>query len=99
MIHLFLFLLCIGGFACLALAMERHQEDRFGRVLAPGHTRALRIAGWLLLVGALWLAIGAMGTGFGLVAYSGHTSLAAGLVFVTLIALDRRSAARQPRRR
>ncbi|GAA5232766.1 DUF3325 domain-containing protein [Verticiella sediminum] len=99
MTHLVLLLLCIAAFACLALAMERHQCDRFGHALTHGQTRVLRAAGWLLLVVALWLSIAAMGTSFGLVAYSGHTSLAAGLVFLALLALERRTAARQPRRR
>jgi len=50
----------------------------------------LRAAGWLLLLAALWRAVHGLGWGLGLVAYSGHTSAAAGLVFVALVAWDRR---------
>ena len=46
--------------------------------------------GWALLLLALWRTVAAMGWGIGLVAYSGHTSAAAGVVFLALIAWGRR---------
>lgn len=85
-IHVVLLLLALAGFACLALAMIRHQEDWFGKVLSPCATRLLRVVGWLFLLLALWLAVAGMGWGFGLTAYSGHTSAAAGVVFIVLLA-------------
>ncbi len=83
-----------AGFACLALAMERHQRDVFGRLLRTAARRRLRFAGWCLLGAALWRAVAGMGWGFGLAAYSGHTSLAAGLVCLGLAAWNRRGGQR-----
>lgn len=88
--HLLVFLLALAAFAALALAMERHQQDLFGRELRGSATRNLRIAGWLLLFAALLLAVAGQGWNFGLVAYSGHTSAAAGMVFAALLAWNRR---------
>lgn len=90
--HGLAFVLCLPGFAALALAMERHQEDLFGQVFAPSLTRRLRLAGWGALLLALGVLVGAQGWGLGLVSFSGHTSLAAGLVFVALLLQGRRKA-------
>lgn len=90
MTHLSLFLLCVAAFAALALATDRAQQDVLGRELAPSATRRVRLLGWALLALALWLAVAAMGWGLGLAAYSGHTSAAAGLVFIALVAWNRR---------
>lgn len=88
--HISVLLLSLVGFACLAMAMIRHQEDLFGKTLGPYATRCLRVAGWQLLLLALWRAVTGMGWSFGLTAYSGHTSAAAGLVFMTLVILERK---------
>ena len=87
--HLLLLLLALAGFAALALAMERHQEDVFGKALSQRITRSLRIVGWISLLLCLWLAVAAKGWSFGLVAYSGHTSGAAGIVFIALLLWNR----------
>lgn len=84
--HGWVFLLCCLGFTALALAMARHQEDIVGRELNPRASAGLRWAGWLLLAGALLAIVRSMGWAFGLVAYSGHTSAAAGAVFLGLLA-------------
>ena len=97
-IHGVVQLLSLTGFMCLALAMIRHQEDLFGKALRPPVTRGLRGAGWLLLLLALWQAVAGMGWGFGLTAYSGHTSVAAGLVYVVLL-IDNRIKERLPHQR
>ncbi len=89
--HLVVLLLCVEGFGALALAMERHQHEVFGRTLAAPATRAWRGAGWLLLGAALALAVHNQGWGLGLVSYSGHTSLGAGLVFGLLVLRGRAS--------
>jgi hypothetical protein len=81
--------LCIAAFACLALSMERHQENLFGHALAAGLTRGLRIAGWIALVLALRMIVDDDGWALGLVRYSGCTSLAAGIVFGALIGYER----------
>jgi hypothetical protein len=85
-------LLCVPAFACLALAMARHQDAVFGKSLSRGASRTLRGIGWAGLLAALWPAVAARGWGLGLVYYSGCTSLAAGIVFCALIAHERRSA-------
>ena len=90
--HGLAFVLCLPGFAALALAMERHQEDLFGHAFAPSLTRRLRVAGWGALLLALGVLVGAQGWGLGLVSFSGHTSLAAGLVFVAVLLQGRRKA-------
>ena len=92
MIHVWTLLICVAAFAALALAMDRHQEDVFGRALPSRVTRLLRILGLTGLLLALWVIVGRQGWGLGLVSYSGCTSLAAGLVFLALVAHDRRRA-------
>ena len=87
--HAFIFVPSLLGFAALALATERQQEIQFGRALAPRRTRALRLAGWGGLLLALALAVGSQGWALGLVSYSGHTSVSAGLVFVALLLRER----------
>ncbi len=86
MSHLLAFALSLTGFAALAAAMNRQQRDLFGKVLRPGLTRLLLIAGALALLGALIVLVGRFDWGLGLVMFSGHTSLAAGIVVVGLIA-------------
>lgn len=87
--HAAVFLLGVLSFACLALSMARHQQDVFGAELRPAITRALSLCGWLLQAFALYLAGQALGWSQGLVAYSGHASLAAGVVFVLLMLWQR----------
>lgn len=89
------FMLCLPGFAALALATERQQEALFAHAFAPALTRRLRVAGWAALSLALCVLVGVQGWGLGLVSFSGHTSLAAGLVFVALLVQGRRQAARR----
>jgi len=87
-------LLCMCAFACFAMAMARHQETVFGRALTPAKSRWFRGAGWSALLIALSLTVAIQGWAFGLVAFSGNTSVAAGLVYCALIARERRRAGR-----
>jgi hypothetical protein len=80
--------LCVAAFACLAMAMERHQEMVLGASLTATASRILRCAGWCVLLIALWLAVAARGWALGLVCYSGFTSMAAGIVYGLLIVWD-----------
>ena len=89
MSHLLTFIACLAGFGALALATERQQHALFGQLLAPRATRVLRLAGWSALILALYVIVQAQGWGMGLVSYSGHTSLAAGVVLGELIVLSR----------
>lgn len=98
MTHLTAFLLSTLGFAALALAMERHQQDLFGHALATTVTRGLRVAGWAALALALVVTVQAQGWSVGLVSYSGHTSLGAGIVFGALVVAER-TRSRRPARR
>ncbi|MES2531401.1 MAG: DUF3325 domain-containing protein [Pseudomonadota bacterium] len=82
-------LLCVVGFACLALAMERHQEDLWDEPLAPAVTRVLRRAGWTLLAASLAFALVQPQSAVGLVAWFGWLSAAAGIVFVGLLLAQR----------
>jgi hypothetical protein len=93
--HLGTFLLGLLGFAALALATERQQEIHLGRALASNATRCLRIAGWTGLFLALSIAVGSQGWAMGLVSYSGHTSLCAGLVFSALLLRERLATLRK----
>ena len=87
--HLLTFIACLAGFGALALATERQQHALFDQALAPRATRVLRLAGWSALALALYVIVQAQGWGMGLVSYSGHTSLAAGVVLGGLIAHSR----------
>jgi len=100
MSHFLTFMACLAAFSALALATGRQQDDLFGRPLAPRATWALRAAGWGALALALYLIVQAQGWGLGLVSYSGHTSLAAAVVFGVLIVHGRvraRASARPKR--
>jgi hypothetical protein len=94
MIRLHALLLCTGAFACLAMAMARHQETLLRRPLPLSQSRCLRGAGWCALGIALALSVAGQGWGMGLVAFSGTTSVAAGIVYGALIVWERWSAAR-----
>ena len=94
MIHLSVFLLCVAAFAALAMATDRAQDTVLGRELPPATTRKVRILGWGLLLLALWPIVATWGWGLGLVVYSGHTSAAAGVVFLALVAWSQRKTRR-----
>jgi hypothetical protein len=74
------------------LATERQQDELLGRTLPGGVARALRVVGWGLLLVALAAAVRNWGWAFGLVAYSGHTSVAAGVVYAAALLAARRRA-------
>jgi hypothetical protein len=89
MSHLPPFLLCLAGFAALAFAMDRQQQDLVGRSLPASATDTLRVAGTGCLLLALGLLVTWQGWGLGLVMFSGHTSLAAGIVHCAIIGYTR----------
>lgn len=97
--HLWLLPLTLLAFVALMLAMDRHQEDLLGRVLTPRTTRLLRGAGWSLLGVALAQAMHLQGVGLGLVSWFGHLSLAAWVVYLVLVGVERRRAAEKERER
>jgi hypothetical protein len=87
--HLAALLLSVLGFGALALAMDRHQRSVFSHRLTTATTLCLRWGGWSALAVALLAAVQGQG-GIGLVSFSGHTSIAAGLVYASLVANERR---------
>lgn len=92
MSHALTALLALVAFALLALAMDRHQRELFGRKLAAVPARALRAAGWATLAASLANAVSAQGWSLGLVAWCGHISLGSGLVILALVFNERRRA-------
>lgn len=56
-----------SGFAGLCLCMEKHYKELFGRAPTMRRLRVLQVAGWSLLLVALWLAVGNSGWAMGLV--------------------------------
>ncbi|MCD0419308.1 DUF3325 family protein [Rubrivivax sp. JA1024] len=88
-------LLCLVGFSALAFGLRRPQHDILRRSLRRPVVLALRAAGACALLAALAVLVDASGWGFGLVKFSGHTTLAAALVYLALIGYGRRSAMRQ----
>lgn len=85
MTHGFVLLLSLAGFFCLALSMSKHQRELLPRTIPPSQSRLLRLVGFLAIASALATAgIGIDGV-FGPVAWFGHISLAAALVFIVLL--------------
>lgn len=89
MSHPLAFVLCLAGFAALAFATRRQQRDIIGRPLRPIATKFLRFAGACALLGALGILVAWNGWGLGLVMFSGHTSLNAGIVYCMLVGYAR----------
>ena len=85
MIHLLVSVFCLAGFAALAFATHRQQRDIFGKPLPTTTTYFLRMAGACALLLALGILVARNGWSIGLVMFSGHTSIAAGIVLCVLI--------------
>lgn len=85
MTHLLALALCLTGFIALMLATRRQQRDLVGHSLPRTITTVLRLVGAGALVLALGVLVAWQGWGLGLVIFSGHTSLAAGLVYAVLV--------------
>ena len=89
MTHLVAFALCLAGFIALAFAMRRQQRDFIGRSLRLATTYGLRAAGTCALLVALGVLVAWQGWALGLVMLSGHTSVAAGVVYCVLVGYAR----------
>jgi O-antigen/teichoic acid export membrane protein len=94
--HCLAFALCLAGFVMLAFSMDRQQRDLIGRALRKSITRVQRILGTCALLLALAALVIWQGWGLGLVMFSGHTSLAAGIIYCGLIGMRRRGLKRRP---
>lgn len=89
MIHLLALLLCLAGFTALALAVQRQQREIIGRPLSSTTTSTLRAAAVFALLLALGLLVASAGWSLALVMFSGHTTLAAGIVYCGLLTYAR----------
>ena len=85
-------LLSAAGFAALALAMQRHHRDLFGRSPSPFRARALFIAGWVLLIAAMLPCIAASGWAVGLTLWFGTVSITGFIVALTMTLAARRKS-------
>lgn len=90
MSHLLALALCLAGFAALALATRRQQRDVIGGSLPARTTYALRTFGAGALLLALAVLVARHGWGLGLVMFSGHTSVAAGILYCSLLGYSQR---------
>ena len=93
MTHLLAFALCLAGFAGLALTAARQQRHLFTRPMSTVGVALARAAAWIILAAAMALLVSWQGWGLGLVMFSGHTSLAAGVVHLGLIGWSRSAVA------
>ena len=69
-------LLTLAAMGCLALGMERYFHAWLGRAATPRQRKDLRLAGWLLLAGALALSIRHWGASIGPVIWLGVLTFA-----------------------
>lgn len=83
------FTFCLAGFAALAFATRRQQRDLFGGSLRSSTTYVLRLIGACALALALWILVAHQGWCLALVMFSGHTTMAAGLVLCGLVVTTR----------
>ncbi|XIA67978.1 DUF3325 family protein [Bradyrhizobium sp. TZ2] len=65
--------------------MRRQQRDIIGRSLRLATTYVLRVSGACILLFALGILVAWHGWSLGLVMFSGHTSITAGIVLCALI--------------
>lgn len=87
--HAVIFCLTLIGFGAACLASPRQRERLFGRTIQVGAQVSLRLVACASFCAALVYAVHEAGWSFGPVIWFGHLSLAAGVVFITLILFDR----------
>lgn len=90
MSHLATLALSVAALACLACATDRPQRDLFRRELGAQPTRLLRLFGWVLLASALSVSLANDAWALGLIAWVGHTSAGAALVYLGLLGWNNR---------
>ena len=80
-------LLSLAGFACLALAIERHHRQLLRRPLGEGRGRLLRLFGALALALCYGCIVADMGWALGSISWCGLLSLGAATVLLRLSAI------------
>jgi len=83
-------LLCLTGFAALALAMDRHHHALVGVRPAKARKRWLQLAGTLVLILALVVSITAWGPAYGPIYWLGLLTAGAAPVLLALTYAPRR---------
>lgn len=89
MIHIAACLLSLVGFACLLLAMARHQQDWLRRKLSANESRTLRLSGFTALTLAFAIMGAGLGWGYGAVAWFGWMTVTAALIVAANLNRDR----------
>ena len=82
-------LLAIVGFACLAVAMNRHHSEAIGGKPTRSRARLLRVAGSVALFALLVFDMTTNGAAFGAMLAFGYASLGAGVVLLALTWISR----------
>lgn len=77
-------LMCYVGFVALCLSTDRHHGELLHSKPSPRRRLALRVAGWALLVLAIWPAVAVTGWGQGLVEWCAVLMLSALLLVLLL---------------
>jgi len=89
-----LLLICVAGFASLALGMEKHWKQVWNSELGARRRRALRFSGWVLLAAALAVAVIGWGVSIGIVVWVGSLTGAGLAVVLALAKVEQRLGAR-----
>lgn len=85
-------ILAVLAFGCLGSATDDHQQRLTGRRLASATKAGWRAGAWVALAVAFGSAVAARGWVFGPVLWCGVVMLAAGIVFVALNFMPRRTS-------
>lgn len=93
--HVWVLLGCLSAFYCFALGIERSHQVLRKKELHRRTAWAWRAAAWGMLGVSLSLSIQSLQVSFGLVAFTGHCSLAAGTLFFYVHYSAQRRARRQ----
>lgn len=91
-------LLAAFGFACLALAMDRHHRDVAGHAPSAMRRRLLRAAGSVALLASLAASIAAWGIAQGVVGCCGVLAAGAGAMLLWLCFRPAKPTPRPPSR-
>lgn len=89
-------LLCLAGFALLALAAEREGHMLLRRDSSARERLALRLLGWPLLAASLWLAVRGWRGNFGPILWFGWLTVAALAVVLAISYWPRRARPHRP---
>lgn len=87
--HLAIALLCGLAMLCLALAMDKYQNDWWGKALSARFNKMSRSLGWLLVALSLVPVFTAPAFSLALVAWFGYMNAAAASVLLGMVVATR----------